>query len=507
MDYLGKGKAWESAIEICKELAYQHSEVTFNYGRLAEILRHQAALLEHIVTDQRYYPDYYRVTFYGNFPGAIRDKRFIYRGYEWEKFGAFCERMLSKHPGAQLLKTMGDPPVDIRFGNDQYIQCTAVTPEPNRELPVFSNPDVPLAVRTYYEHSAINLFSSSRQIKKMARDGTEEVWLEKTYFTTEEAFPTVLRRSEIVGLEIMEISPIENALHDVEQKTKELAALNLRYQALAKTSQNVSTNALTMCLNSAVDAPLNSGVSSYRQTFFNPDYVAKYPERTKFVEQLTAAIEDQVRVIHSCLKLHGQLCPPEFFPFHETLEKFFKKNFRDEIRRLGMDEVSDSITKSPSLHPRDATAPSQSLYEQSLTRSMSTSSTVRAPFVIPLQLGRPVMTLPPLSPQSPPNVDAVPINQTPLQRHLAHLARHGINGVSSAPGDTGGSDSLSAESPHNSFVNVGNGVHGISVAQKSGASVNTSNVGSIRSLGSLKGRLSRFGTLNFVKRGPSNSQS
>ena len=30
LDCLGKGKAWESAIEICKELAYQHSEVTFN---------------------------------------------------------------------------------------------------------------------------------------------------------------------------------------------------------------------------------------------------------------------------------------------------------------------------------------------------------------------------------------------------------------------------------------------------------------------------------------------
>jgi dedicator of cytokinesis protein 3 len=28
--YSGKGRAWESAIEICKELAYQHSEVTFN---------------------------------------------------------------------------------------------------------------------------------------------------------------------------------------------------------------------------------------------------------------------------------------------------------------------------------------------------------------------------------------------------------------------------------------------------------------------------------------------
>lgn len=73
---------------------------------------HQAALLEHIVTDQRYYSEYFRVAFYGNFPAALRDKQFIvshfpcmycasltpiqYRGYEWEKFGAFCERMLNK---------------------------------------------------------------------------------------------------------------------------------------------------------------------------------------------------------------------------------------------------------------------------------------------------------------------------------------------------------------------------------------------------------------------------
>lgn len=46
-------------------------------SRLSDILRHQATLLEHIVTEQRYYSDYYLVTFYGNFPGAIRDKRFI----------------------------------------------------------------------------------------------------------------------------------------------------------------------------------------------------------------------------------------------------------------------------------------------------------------------------------------------------------------------------------------------------------------------------------------------
>ena len=29
-EFIGRGKAWESAIEICKELVFQHSEVTFN---------------------------------------------------------------------------------------------------------------------------------------------------------------------------------------------------------------------------------------------------------------------------------------------------------------------------------------------------------------------------------------------------------------------------------------------------------------------------------------------
>ncbi|KAG6820881.1 hypothetical protein H0H93_010225 [Arthromyces matolae] len=475
LDYLGKGKAWERAIDICKELAYQHAEVTFNYGRLSEILRHQAMLLEHIVTEQRYYPDYYRVTFYGNFPAAIRDKRFIYRGYEWEKFGAFCERMLNKHTGAQLLKTPGDPPVDIRFGSEQWIQCTAVTPEPDRNRAIFINPDVPIAVRTYYEHSAINLFSSSRQMKRTSRDGTEEVWLEKAFYTTEEAFPTVLRRSEVIGLEVIEMSPLEIALSEVELKTKELAALNVKYQALAKTSQLVSTNALAMSLNTAVDAPMNTGIASYRQLFFGSDYIARYPDRVELVDKLRTAIDEQ------------------------TLEKFFKKNFREEIRRLAV--LSESMSDSMQSHP--SSIYQQSLYEQSLQRTYSDSSTTRG--LPPLQVGRP-MSPSSYQPVSPATAKNPPLHtkQTPLQRHLAHLARHGINGVSSAPGETGGSDSLSIESPRNSFVNVGNAVNsptGAAQMSQSGASVAPSHGGSLGSFGSLKGRFSRFGSLNFGRRG------
>ncbi|KAI0082009.1 cytoplasmic protein [Panus rudis PR-1116 ss-1] len=498
LDYLGKGKAWESAIEICRELAYQHAEVTFNYARLAEILRHQAALHEHIVSDQRYYSDYFRVAFYGNFPSAIRSKQFIYRGYEWEKYGAFCERMLNKHPGAQLLKTMGDPPVDIRFGNDQYIQCTAVTPEPDRSLPIFTNPDVPPQIRAYYEHSAINLFSYSRNIAKDGPDGSEEGWVEKTYLTTEEAFPTVLRRSEVVDVHILEISPVESALQEVEQRTRELAGLNLRYSALAKTGQVVSTTPLSMALNAAVDAPINSGTALYRQSFLAEDYVQRYPDRLDQVTKLRNAIDDQVRMIDSCLRLHAQLCPQQMLPFHNTLESFFRKNFQEEIQRLAVDPRSEvsSISSHPTqrtvLQSPYSTSPREKQYDRSITDPSS-------PTMAPLDLGRPMLEPASLAAQPPRENGQVNGNGTPanqpslLQRHMAHLARHGFTGVASGPRDHAGSDSLSEGSPHESFANG----TGMPFNMHSAPSITTSTMGSI---GSLRGRFSKLGSFNFGRR-------
>jgi len=163
-----------------------------------------------------------------------------------------------------------------------------------------TNTGIFIRTTTIYESyplfSGINLFSSSRQVKKTARDGTEEIWHEKTYFTTEETFPTVLRRSEVVGMEIVEISPLENALNEVQLKTKELTSLYQKYQALAKTAQHVPTHALAMSLNSAVDAPLNTGISSYRQTFFNPDYLSRNPERAELVGKLRLAIDEQASI-------------------------------------------------------------------------------------------------------------------------------------------------------------------------------------------------------------------
>ena len=150
-------------------------------------------------------------------------------------------------------------------------------------------------------NSAINLFSCSRPVTK-GRDGAEEFWIEKTYFTTEEAFPTVLRRSEIIAVEVVEVSPIERVLNDIEQRTKEMVGLYSRYSTAVKTGQMVSTNPLTMALNTAVDAPHENGVPSFRH-FLSNEYITRNPDKIQVIERLRIAIDDHVRAYVSTINL------------------------------------------------------------------------------------------------------------------------------------------------------------------------------------------------------------
>lgn len=49
---------------------------------------------------------------------------------------------------------------------------------------------------------------------------SSRVW--QTYYTTEEALPALIRRSEVIQTRTVEITGLENAIHDVQIKTQEL---------------------------------------------------------------------------------------------------------------------------------------------------------------------------------------------------------------------------------------------------------------------------------------------
>lgn len=84
---------------------------------------------------------------------------------------------------------------------------------------------------------------------------------------------------------------MENAISEVELKTKELLTLEFKYSSLSKTGQQVSTNTLTMALNGAVD---NLATSQYKENFLDQEYIQMYPERARHFERLHCVLLEQV---------------------------------------------------------------------------------------------------------------------------------------------------------------------------------------------------------------------
>ncbi|KAH9819300.1 dedicator of cytokinesis-domain-containing protein [Melampsora americana] len=331
LEYLAQGKAWESGIQICKELQEQYEHISFDYERLSEVLAHQSSLYHKIVKSERYFSEYFRVAFYGlGFPPSVQNRQFVYRGYEFEKYVEFCDRMNNKHPNAQIIRAHVVSSDELQYAEGQYLHITKVQAEPDRNSIIFTNLEVPNAVRQYYENNATNTFSYSRPFSKEEGTNLDPVmmWVEKTFLVCEDAFPTVLQRSEVLEIRFLEISPIENAILITDQKTRELDTLQRRYLALSKTGgTKLNTNPLSMALNGAVDAPANSGIPAFRNAFLRPEYLAQNPDQQETVDLLRQAIDNQTAVIDEGLKLHQALCPSEMKTFHATL-------YRYEISRL-----------------------------------------------------------------------------------------------------------------------------------------------------------------------------
>ncbi|GAA5840554.1 hypothetical protein JCM9279_007363 [Rhodotorula babjevae] len=421
LEHLGKGQAYETAIELVRELELEY-ERTFNYLRLAELLNLKAELYAHIARTDRHFGAFFRVAFFGTrWPSSVSGKQFIHRGEPADTLGSFVERMMNKHPTATLLRTSEIPPDDIQQGESQFLQVTAVAAEVDQSAHVFSGADVPAYVRAYYLHNEVNTFSFTRPLSKDVvghraglSDDPAARWTEKTVFISEDSFPTVLRRSEVVEIRLIEISPVENAVRDVYSQQKELAALERRYRAFVQSEREdgLDSNPLSMALNKVCDAPVNEGVSMYRRVFLEPGYVAALPpSHVAIVRQLEAAIDELVVTLVRCLKLHALVVPPDMRAFHDTLERFFENNFAVELARLP-DHGFYELTSSGRVHA-------------SSTSSSTAPSATRSQGGVPARSSSPsIMPLGPLTGAKRESVSAQAANDESLGARRSSSASH-----------------------------------------------------------------------------------
>ncbi|XP_056328872.1 dedicator of cytokinesis protein 2 [Danio aesculapii] len=277
ISYFDKGKMWEEAITLCKELADQFEMEVFDYELLGQKLNQQAKFYENIMKILRPKPDYFAVGYYGcGFPPFLRNKVFIHRGKEYERREDFQSQLMSQFPSAVRLNITTMPGDDIKNSNMQYIQCFTV--QPVLEIPPrLKNKPVPDQIINFYKSNYVQRFQYSRPVRRGKVDPDNEfasMWIERTTFITAYKLPGILRWFEAINITHTTISPLENAIETMGQTNEKILTMINQYQC----DETLPINPLSMLLNGIVDPAVMGGFAKYEKAFFTDEYTHEHPD-------------------------------------------------------------------------------------------------------------------------------------------------------------------------------------------------------------------------------------
>ncbi|KAI5714160.1 hypothetical protein M8J76_011912 [Diaphorina citri] len=336
IEYFDKGKMWESALELCKELVSVYETEAFDYIQLPELLRRMAGFYDSIQRQLRPEPEYFRVAYYGRgFPTFLQNKVFVYRGKEYERLTDFSSRALNFFPNAELMNKLTPPGEEITESSGQYVQINKVDPimcaEDQRK---FADKPISEQIIRYYRCNRVQKFKYSRPYRKslelsngsttsLVSMGNEfaSLWLERKVLVISSVLPGILRWFPVISTETFHISPLRCAIETMESTNRSLKELILSH----KNDSSLALHPLSMKLNGIVDAAVNGGIVNYETAFFSSDYIHSHPDDTAHITKLRDLIASQIPLLEVGIAIHAQRIPPALGPFHKRLEHCFQE--------------------------------------------------------------------------------------------------------------------------------------------------------------------------------------
>lgn len=321
IEYFDKGKQWECAINMCKELAQQYENEVYDYNSLSYVHMKLADFFKKILKELRHESEYFRVAFYGlRFPEFLRNRIFVYRGKEYERLSEFCTRILTQHPAAELMQTLTAPGDEITQSDGMFIQINSVDPIMDAKMARFKEQNISLEIVKYHLTNNVQNFKFSRPYRDGGDDSSvSNLWLERTVMKTNFPLPGILRWFEVIHSETYKISPIECAIETMESTNKALRDLVIAH----KNDDTLPINPLSMKINGIVDPAVMGGFTKYEEAFLTEDYRQRMPKDEHLIEKLKELIATQIPLLEISLNVHKAKAPTSLLPFHERMEKCF----------------------------------------------------------------------------------------------------------------------------------------------------------------------------------------
>lgn len=368
IQHFENGAAWDSALQSYRELADQYEHNNFDFAKLARTQRAMAKIYETIVKWEKHPPRYFKVTYLGlGFPPFLRDKEFIFEGTASERMSSFTDRMRHQHPSAQII-----PAGDVDQVEGQYLQISPVSPHRNLADHIFQQSKIQHSVREHILSSSPFRFSVTSR-RHSPSSGVHDQWIEKTVYCTAEAFPTTLKRSEIIDVEVVRLTPLQTAVERTTRKTAELATLAKR----VSDGDESAVLSVAEAIKSSVDPSSIATVAQYRALLSSTDEDSvdgedqlddkekEVPPADSLQNALRYALMDHTSTLKSSLTLlsrHGLTEEP-------LLADHLQRTFAPELAALAPPNMPSDVSQIEDMHDHSFTSflsPSQEGNESNL---------------------------------------------------------------------------------------------------------------------------------------------
>ncbi|KAK5658687.1 hypothetical protein OQA88_2086 [Cercophora sp. LCS_1] len=366
-----EGEAWGSALAAYKELQTQYETNIFDFAKLARTERAIATIYETVAKSEKLVPKYFKVIYKGlGFPPSVQDKEFVFEGSPNERASAFTDRMQEMYPSAQIVMNEN---VDDYEG--QFLVISALSPHRDLKHHVYQRARVPQVIRDYLVSSHPQTFSVS--IRRNTNGPVTEHYAEKIVYTTAEAFPTILRRSEIVSTHEIRLSAKETALERIVRKTAEMTGVErkvadgeggdetaqLLFDAVS-VSVNPSSESSIVCYRDLIPGMSRNGTNSPAHGSGLDDDDLEPPELDAQENAIKMALVDHAIMLKRCLATFARSNNEILTTHLEDLQKCFESTYAPELALFMPTQPLRDVNPSPTPSwPRSPPAP-LSLHQQ-----------------------------------------------------------------------------------------------------------------------------------------------
>lgn len=94
----------------------------------------------------------------------MQNKQFVYRGLEYERIGAFTQRLQTQFSSAQLYTKNSPPDISIMNSNEQWCQISTVRPVTDKNQLKNATNVVPEKISRFYDVNDVIRFQHDRPV-------------------------------------------------------------------------------------------------------------------------------------------------------------------------------------------------------------------------------------------------------------------------------------------------------------------------------------------------------